>query len=94
VFRQHAQWNGAPDRNPSLEVHPMNPFLPITGAVILAGLLITFVVPGGVLVVPVLLVLAFGWAAYRYVQGRHDAGPGSVPERPAREREVHEEPIP
>jgi hypothetical protein len=72
----------------------MNPFLPITGAVILAAVLITFVVPGGVFVVPVLLVLALAWAGYRYVQGRRDAGPGSVPERPAREREATEEPIP
>ena len=70
----------------------MNPALPIGGAVILAAILITVVVPGGVFVVPVLILAAVCWAAYRYLQGRRSTT-GEQPEERSHENTVGEEPI-
>jgi hypothetical protein len=70
----------------------MNPLLPIAGAVILAALLITFVVPGGVFVVPVLILAALCWAAYRYLQDRR-AGPSELPASGKHGSGMHDEPI-
>jgi membrane protein DedA with SNARE-associated domain len=74
------------------EVCLMNPLVPIVGAVILAALLITFAVPGGVFVVPVLILAALCFAGYRYVEGRR-AGSDELAERGGRESGMPEEPI-
>jgi hypothetical protein len=51
----------------------------IIGLVLLAALIVTFVVPGGIFVAPVLLIAAAIWAVARLV-GSHRDGTAAGPE--------------